>query len=61
VSRGDVSVHFKNIGGLSPTPTPPGPIPFISYVLHYGFTALFVLVIALAGYGIIVLRRRKKT
>ncbi|KYK37906.1 MAG: hypothetical protein AYK18_18120 [Theionarchaea archaeon DG-70] len=60
VSRGYVSVHFKNIGGLSPTPTPPGPIPFISYVLYCGFIAIFVLVIVLTGYGIIVLRRRKK-
>jgi len=60
VCRGDVSIHFRNIGAYSPTPTPPGPISFISKVLYYGFIALFVLVIVLAGYGIVVLRRRKK-
>ena len=60
VCRGDVSIHFKNIGTYSPTPTPPGPMSFISKVLYCGFIAIFVFMIVLVGYGIIVLRRRKK-
>jgi hypothetical protein len=60
VSRGKVSVHFMNIGALSPTPTPPGPRSFISKVLPYVVTAIFVLAAVLVMYGIIVLKRRKK-
>jgi len=61
VSRGHVSIFFNNIGGLSPTPTPPGPRSLISQVVYYGFTGIFILVIILAIYGILVWRRRRKS
>lgn len=59
--RGSVSIYFRNIGGLSPTPTPPGPKSFISQVLYCGFTGIFILVIILVIYGIFVWRRRRKS
>lgn len=59
VCRGNVSIHFKNIGALSPTPTPPGPRSFISRVIYYGFISFLVLVVVLTALVIIKLRRRK--
>jgi hypothetical protein len=60
VCRGMVSIHFRNIGALSPTPTPPGPRSFISKVIYYGFISIFVFVVVLTTLVIIKLRRRKK-
>ncbi|MBU7026562.1 MAG: hypothetical protein HXS48_06440 [Theionarchaea archaeon] len=57
--RGHVSIYFRNIGGLSPTPTPPGPKSLISQVIYYGFIGIFILAFILAVYGIFVWRRRR--
>jgi hypothetical protein len=61
VSRGHVSLYFENIGGLSPTPTPPGPRSLISQVIYYGFISAFILVIIAFIYAIFVWRRRRKS
>jgi hypothetical protein len=60
VCRGVVSIHFKNIGALSPTPTPPGPRSLISKVIYYGFISILVFVVVFTALVIIKLRRRRK-
>lgn len=57
VSRGQVSIYFVNIGGLSPTPTHPDPTGNAIYYIYGGF---FVLIFAIAVLGIILWKKVKK-
>ena len=57
VSRGQVSIYFVNIGGLSPTPTHPDPTGNAIYYVYGGF---FVLIFTIAVLCMIVWRRRRK-
>ncbi len=58
VSRAHVSLYFRNIGVLSPV-LHPGPESFISKVLYYSFTGIFVLAVTLAVFGILRLKVKK--
>ena len=58
VSRGHVSVFFRNIGGLSPTPTYPDPTGNAIYYIYGGF---FVLIFTVAVLGLVVWKKVKKS
>ena len=58
VCRGNVSIHFKNIGALSPTPTYPDPTGNAIYYIYGGF---FVLIFTVAVLGLVVWKKVKKS
>ena len=60
VSRAHVSIYFQNLGGLSPTPTPPGPPSFLSQIIYYGFIGFIIFLCSIISVIIFKLKKRKK-
>jgi hypothetical protein len=58
VCRGGVTVYFRNIGALSPTPTHPDPTGTAVYYLYGGFLAIIFGIVILV---LFVWRRRRKS
>jgi hypothetical protein len=59
ISRAHVSIYFQNLGGPSPTPTPPGPPSPICQVIYYGFIGFIIGICLIITFLIFKLKKRR--